>query len=51
MQPKAINQVKLDYYLLKPWSPPEEKLYPVINDLMFDWQATYFPEKEGIKSH
>ncbi len=46
---KAINQVKLDYYLLKPWSPPEEKLYPVINDLMFDWQATYFPEKEGIK--
>jgi thioredoxin reductase (NADPH) len=31
---KAINAVKLDYYLIKPWDPPEEKLYPVIDDLL-----------------
>src|SRR5438046_10181699 len=31
---RAINNVKLDYYLLKPWNPPQEKLYPVLNDLL-----------------
>jgi thioredoxin reductase (NADPH) len=46
---KAINNVKLDYYLLKPWNPPEEKLYPVINDLLEDWQAFYKPDHEGIR--
>lgn len=46
---KAINNLKLDYYLLKPWSPPEEKLYPVINDLLDDWQNNFIPEFEGIK--
>jgi thioredoxin reductase (NADPH) len=46
---KAINQVKLDYYLLKPWDPPEEKLFPIITDLLEDWQAGYKPEFEGIK--
>src|SRR5215467_14807832 len=35
---RAINNVKLDYYLLKPWNPPEEKLYPVLNDLLDQWQ-------------
>lgn len=45
----AINKVKLDYYLLKPWHPPEEKLYPVLNDLLDDWQAIYKPDHEGIK--
>ena len=45
---KAINDVKLDYYLLKPWNPPEEKLYPVINDLLDEWQAFYKPDHEGI---
>jgi len=45
----AINTVKLDYYLLKPWSPPEEKLYPVVDDLLDDWQAQYKPDHEGIK--
>lgn len=45
----AINKVKLDYYLLKPWSPPEEKLYPVINELLEDWHALYKPDREGIK--
>ncbi|MGZ3881082.1 MAG: FAD-dependent oxidoreductase [Flavisolibacter sp.] len=46
---RAINTVKLDYYLLKPWSPPEEKLYPVVNDLLEDWQAFYKPDHEGIR--
>jgi len=46
---RAINNVKLDYYLLKPWNPPEEKLYPVINELLEDWQAFYKPDHEGIR--
>jgi thioredoxin reductase (NADPH) len=36
---KAINDVGLDYYLLKPWDPPEEQLYPVVDDLLADWTA------------
>lgn len=35
---KAINDIGLDYYMLKPWDPPEERLYPVIDDLLGDWQ-------------
>ncbi|MCE6987824.1 response regulator [Dyadobacter sp. CY323] len=46
---KAINDVKLDYYLMKPWDPPEEKLYPAIDDLLHDWQANYRPDFKGIK--
>lgn len=46
---KAINVVQLDYYLTKPWNPPEEKLYPVINDLLDDWQSDYTPDFKGIK--
>ncbi|MFT4834856.1 MAG: thioredoxin reductase (NADPH) [Marinoscillum sp.] len=46
---KAINDVQLDYYLMKPWDPPEEKLYPVINDQLDDWQSNFRPEFEGIK--
>jgi thioredoxin reductase (NADPH) len=46
---RAINNVKLDYYLLKPWNPPEEKLYPVMNDLLEEWQAFYKPDHEGIR--
>ena len=46
---KAINEVKLDYYLTKPWDPPEEKLYPVINDLLEDWQNNFRPDFKGIK--
>ena len=45
----AINNVKLVYYLLKPWNPPDEKLYPVINELLEDWQAFYKPDHEGIR--
>jgi thioredoxin reductase (NADPH) len=46
---KAINVVQLDYYLTKPWNPPEEKLYPVITDLLSDWQSDYTPDFKGIK--
>lgn len=46
---RAINAVQLDYYLVKPWGPPEEKLYPVIDDLLDDWQHVYRPEFKGIK--
>jgi len=45
----AINKVKLDYYLMKPWSPPEEKLYPVTSDLLEEWHAHYRPDHEGIR--
>lgn len=43
---RAINSIKLDYYLLKPWHPPEEKLFPVINDLLDEWHALYKPDHE-----
>jgi len=46
---KAINNVKLDYYLLKPWHPPEEKLFPIVNDLLNEWQALYKPDHEAIR--
>jgi len=46
---RSINNIKLDYYLLKPWNPPEEKLYPVVNDLLDEWQALYKPDHEGIR--
>ncbi len=46
---KAINDVRLDYYLLKPWDPPDEKLYPVLSDLLEDWLAAYRPVFEGIR--
>jgi thioredoxin reductase (NADPH) len=46
---KAINKVQLDYYLVKPWDPPEEKLYPVIDELLDDWHETYRAEFKGIK--
>lgn len=46
---KAINTAKVDYYSLKPWDPPEENLYPVLDDLLSDWQANYRPPFEGIR--
>lgn len=46
---RAINTVQLDYYLVKPWSPPEEKLYPIIDGLLDDWQSIYRPDFKGIK--
>jgi thioredoxin reductase (NADPH) len=46
---KAINVAHLDHYLAKPWTPPEECLYPVIDDLLDDWQAEYLPEATGLR--
>ncbi|MEM1406896.1 MAG: response regulator, partial [Bacteroidota bacterium] len=46
---QAINEVQLDYYLMKPWNPPEEKLYPVLNDQLEEWQVTFKPDFAGIK--
>ncbi len=46
---KAINQVRLDHYLMKPWHPPEELLYPVLDDLLDDWRANYQPVFEGVR--
>ena len=37
---RSINKAKIDYYLMKPWDPPEENLYPVISDLLDDWMDT-----------
>jgi thioredoxin reductase (NADPH) len=46
---RAINDVQLDYYLMKPWDPPEEKLLPAINDLLDDWQSRHVPPFNGIR--
>src|SRR3954467_381978 len=45
----AINEVALDYYLLKPWDPPEELLYPVVEDLLATWQAGAALEAGGVR--
>jgi thioredoxin reductase (NADPH) len=45
----AINEVQIDHYLLKPWDPPEERLYPVLDDLLEDWFADYHPRFDGIR--
>jgi thioredoxin reductase (NADPH) len=46
---RAINDVQLDYYLMKPWDPPEEKLLPPINELLDDWQSHHVPSFQGIR--
>ncbi|HSZ57018.1 MAG TPA: FAD-dependent oxidoreductase [Tepidisphaeraceae bacterium] len=46
---RAINSAGIDYYLMKPWDPPQEKLYPVLDDLLADWTEDYKPNFEGIK--
>ena len=45
---QAINDAKIHYYLLKPWDPPEEHLYPVLDDLLDDWRAKFRPPFEGV---
>ena len=45
----AINTARVHYYLLKPWDPPEEKLYPVLDDLLEDWQAEYKAPYHGLR--
>jgi thioredoxin reductase (NADPH) len=44
----AINKVKLNHYLMKPWEPPEQNLYPILSDLLDDWNATSRESFEGI---
>lgn len=46
---QAINEIKLHHYLLKPWTPPENNLYPVLDDLLDEWQAAFRPAFEGIR--
>jgi len=46
---KAINEAHLDHYLSKPWDPPEERLFPVIDDLLDAWQAESLPEAKGLR--
>ncbi len=46
---EAINRVALDYYLLKPWNPPEEELFPVVADLLAAWEAGAALEAGGVR--
>jgi thioredoxin reductase (NADPH) len=46
---QAINTAKINYYLTKPWDPPEERLYPVLNDLLETWKEGYRPPFEGLR--
>jgi len=46
---KAINDVHLHHYLLKPWDPPEQQLFPVLDDLLNDWYANFHPPFDGIR--
>ncbi len=46
---QAINEIALDYYLMKPWDPPEENLFPVLHDLIDQWQSAYRPAFEGLR--
>src|SRR5205823_4257202 len=45
----CINDVGLDHYLMKPWDPPNLRLYPVLDDLLSDWEAHARPPYEGIR--
>ncbi|MDX2154234.1 MAG: FAD-dependent oxidoreductase [Bryobacteraceae bacterium] len=45
----AINSAKIDFYLTKPWDPPEQHLYPVLDDLLSDWRHGYRPPYEGLR--
>src|SRR5580704_15742532 len=45
----AINQANINYFFLKPWDPPAEHLYPQLDDMLDDWQASYRPTFEGIR--
>src|SRR5215469_11851675 len=46
---RAINNVHIHHYLMKPWDPPEERLYGVVDDMLDDWQATCHQEFEGVR--
>ena len=46
---QAINSARIHYYLTKPWDPPEERLYPVLNDLLDAWNSGHKPQYEGLQ--
>jgi thioredoxin reductase (NADPH) len=46
---RAINDARIHHYLLKPWDPPDKNLYPVLDDLLEDWQADYRPAFVGLR--
>lgn len=46
---KAINEIQLHHYLLKPWDPPEQQLYPVLDDLLQEWLASHRPPFQGVR--
>jgi thioredoxin reductase (NADPH) len=45
----GINEAHLDYYLSKPWDPPEERLFPVVDELLDAWQVEHLPETDGLR--
>ena len=45
----AINESQIDYYLLKPWDPPDQRLYPILDDLLADWLEIYKPGFGGVR--
>jgi len=46
---QSINEIELDHYLMKPWDPPEERLYPVLSDLLTEWAVRARPPFDGIR--
>ncbi|HSJ54781.1 MAG TPA: FAD-dependent oxidoreductase [Anaerolineae bacterium] len=46
---RAINDARVHHYLLKPWHPPEQHLYPILDDLLAEWQATFRPSFAGVR--
>ena len=46
---RAINDIGLDHYLMKPWSPPEDRLYPVLDDLLEDWENDHRARFDGVR--
>ena len=46
---KAINDIGLDHYLMKPWDPPDERLYPVIDDLLSDWRLAHRDDLDAVR--
>src|SRR5215216_1852807 len=46
---RSINKAKIDYYLMKPWDPPQEHLFPILDDLLDDWWASFKHPFEGIR--
>lgn len=45
---RAVNSAQIDYYMVKPWDPPDERFYPVLDDLLEDWEGSYRPPFSGI---